>query len=57
MKHIFKCGNCGKYTMKEVCGCGQKTLIARHVRYTPNDKFASYKRKAKIDEYTSRGLI
>jgi len=57
MKHIFKCGSCGKYTMKEVCSCGQKTLIARHVRYTPNDKFASYKRKAKIDEYRKRDFI
>ena len=57
MRHIFKCGNCNKYTMKEVCGCGQKTLIARRAKFTPNDKFASYKRKAKIDEYRSRGLI
>ncbi|MBI2650786.1 ribosome biogenesis protein [Candidatus Woesearchaeota archaeon] len=56
-KRIFKCNNCNKYTMKETCDCGNKTLFSRPVKYTPNDKFSSYKRKAKIAIYASRGLL
>jgi len=57
MRHIFKCSSCNKYTMKETCSCGNKTLFSRPVKYTPNDKFSSYKRKAKIEQYVKRGLL
>ena len=57
MKHIFKCNNCSKYTMKETCDCGNRTLLARLMKYTPDDKFSSYRRKAKLGEYAKRGLL
>ena len=57
MKHILKCAKCGKYTMKEVCSCGNNTLVAKPLKYSPDDKFGSYKRKAKLNEYAERGLI
>jgi|TARA_Y100000310_G_scaffold240719_1_gene244602 rRNA maturation protein Nop10 len=43
--------------MKEVCDCGNKTLLTRPLKFTPDDKFGSYRRKAKIDEYSKRGLL
>jgi len=57
MKHILKCAECGKYTMKEICNCGSKTLASKPLKYSPNDKFSSYRRKAKLNEYAERGLI
>lgn len=57
MKHVLKCIKCNKYTMKEVCDCGSKTLLSRPLKYSPDDKFVSYRRKAKLKEYSERGLI
>ncbi|MBI4143320.1 ribosome biogenesis protein [Candidatus Woesearchaeota archaeon] len=57
MRHIYKCVKCGKYTMKETCDCGHKTMLARPVKYSSDDKFSSYRRKAKIDDYRNRGLL
>ncbi|MBI2653778.1 ribosome biogenesis protein [Candidatus Woesearchaeota archaeon] len=57
MKHIFKCSNCNKYTMKEVCSCGSNTLSAKPLKYTPDDKFSSYRRRAKLEDYGKRDLI
>jgi len=57
MKHIFKCSICNKYTMKEVCGCGSKTIIPKPLKFTPDDKLSKYRRKAKLGEYADRGLI
>ena len=57
MKRILKCAKCGKYTMKEICSCGNKTLVAKPLKYSPDDRFGSYRRKAKLSEYAKRGLI
>ena len=57
MKHIFKCITCGKYTMKEKCSCGGKTLLSKPLKYTPDDRLAAYRRKAKNEEYMRRGLL
>lgn len=57
MKHILKCYKCGRYTMKEICSCGNKAFVAKPLKYSPDDKFGSYKRKAKLNEYAERGLI
>lgn len=57
MRHIFKCANCNKYTMNEICDCGNKTSPAKPVKFSIEDKFASYRRKAKIGDYRTRGLL
>jgi len=57
MRRISKCPSCGKYTMKEVCDCGNKTIIAKPLKYSPDDNLGSYRRKAKMNEYNSRGLL
>lgn len=57
MRHILKCGNCSSYTMNEACKCGHKATSPKPMKYSPSDKFASYRRKAKESEYKKRGLI
>lgn len=57
MKHIFKCGNCNRHTMKEMCICGSRALLSIPLKYSPDDKFGSYRRKAKIHEYMDKGFL
>ena len=57
MKHILKCAKCGKYSMKEACSCGSKTFASKPLKYSLGDKFSSYRRKAKLNEYANMGLI
>lgn len=57
MRHILKCAKCSKYTMKDVCVCGNKTLVAKPLKYSLDDRFSSYRRKAKLNEYAERGLL
>jgi len=46
MKHINRCQKCNVYTMQEE-HCGQKTLNPKPPKYSPEDKYADYRRKAK----------
>ncbi|MBR9676001.1 RNA-protein complex protein Nop10 [Candidatus Woesearchaeota archaeon] len=50
MKKIMRCNKCEEYTMKQTCSCGEKTVIPRPAKYSPNDKYAKYRRIAKKDE-------
>ena len=43
--------------MKEVCDCGNHTLLQKPLKYTPDDKMESYRRKAKLGAYAERGLL
>ena len=47
MKHILKCTKCNTYTMKEKCDCGSKAVTIVPAKYSPQDKYAEYRRKAK----------
>jgi len=57
MKNILKCGNCGKYTMKEICGCSGKCLTPKPAKFSIEDKYGSYRRKAKLETFKKEGLI
>ena len=57
MKTIIKCQDCGKYTMKEGCACGGKALTPKPAKFSVEDKYGSYRRKAKIDIFKREGLI
>jgi len=57
MQHILKCQKCGKYTMKEQCSCGGAALTTRPPRYSPDDKYASYRRQVKKPELEKKGLL
>jgi len=46
MKHILKCIKCGSYTMQEE-HCGEKTINPKPPKYSPEDKYGGYRRKAK----------
>jgi len=43
--------------MKEVCDCGTKTETTKPAKYSPDDKYAGYKRKAKEDDRKKEGLL
>lgn len=48
MRHIKKCPKCGKYTMKVTCSkCNIDTINPKPAKYSINDKYAKYRRKAK----------
>lgn len=57
MYHILKCFACGKFTMNELCVCGEKALTVRPPKYSPQDKYADYRRKAKESELKQKGLL
>jgi H/ACA ribonucleoprotein complex subunit 3 len=57
MKHILKCPKCKTYTMNEMCVCGEKVIVAKPPKYSPEDKYGSYRRKVKKQELIKEGLI
>lgn len=57
MKKILRCGDCGKYTMKDVCLCGGKALTPRPAKFSIDDKYGKYRRKAKFNFFKEESLI
>lgn len=57
MKHILKCSECYQYTMNDICGCGGEAFMAKPPKYSPEDKYGDYRRKAKKEELVERGLL
>ncbi|MBS3131910.1 ribosome biogenesis protein [Candidatus Woesearchaeota archaeon] len=57
MRHIFKCPKCERYTMQEKCACGPATETAKPAKFSPEDKYSIYRRKAKEDARKKEGLI
>ena len=56
MEHILKCIKCGKYTMKAEC-CGEKTINPKPAKFSPEDNYADYRRRAKEEDRKKEGLI
>ncbi len=53
-RHILKCPICKQYTMKSVCPkCNIETVTPKPAKYSPEDPYARYRRKAKKEQ----GLI
>ena len=57
MKTIMKCPKCGNYTMKELCPCGNKTLTPKPAKFSPEDKYGAYRRKAKLESFKEGGFL
>jgi H/ACA ribonucleoprotein complex subunit 3 len=57
MRHILKCEKCGNYTLKEECRCGGKASNVKPPKYSPDDKYGSYRRKAKRGQFEKEGLL
>ncbi len=50
-REIFKCSKCNIYTMKDHCDkCGEKTLSPKPARYSIEDKWGYWRRKAKKEQ-------
>ncbi|RLG19297.1 ribosome biogenesis protein [Candidatus Micrarchaeota archaeon] len=43
MRKIRKCRTCGRHTLLERC-CGEETVSAHPPKYSPQDKYAKYRR-------------
>lgn len=57
MKHILKCMDCGEYTMKDACVCSGKALTPKPAKFSIEDKYGSYRRKAKLEAFKKEGYI
>lgn len=57
MKHIFKCTECGKYTMKESCSCGGKAVNCKPAKYSPEDNYGKYRRQVKRKALEEKGIL
>ncbi|MGI6472099.1 MAG: H/ACA ribonucleoprotein complex subunit NOP10 [Candidatus Methanomethylophilaceae archaeon] len=52
---MMRCG-CGRYTFKETCPvCGGVTSSPAPPRYSPEDRYGAYRRKAIEEEYGENG--
>lgn len=50
-REILKCSKCDTYTLKENCPkCGEKTLSPKPARFSPQDKWGEWRRKAKKEQ-------
>lgn len=49
MERLRKCIKCGAYTMSEQCPkCGGETHTAHPPKFSPEDKYGKYRRRAKF---------
>ena len=55
---IFKCNKCNLHTLKENCPkCNKKTNTVKPPKFSIQDKYADYRRKAKRPELEKNGLL
>ena len=57
MRHILKCSRCGEYTMKEDCDCGGEVVSIKPAKFSLEDPYGNYRRKAKKEILKKEGLI
>ncbi|MEM4971436.1 MAG: RNA-protein complex protein Nop10 [Sulfolobales archaeon] len=57
MKHLIrKCIRCGRYTLKDRCPiCGSETIDPHPPRFSPEDRYVSYRIKAIYEEKGGSG--
>jgi len=56
-KHILKCFHCHNYTLEETCPhCKKKTVSPRPPKFSPCDKYGSYRREEKKQELKEKKL-
>jgi len=57
-KHILLCPKCMKYTMSEKCSeCGSIAATPKPAKYSPDDKYAKFRRQAKEEGYKEKDLL
>lgn len=55
--HILKCQNCNKYCLSEKCECGGSAIENKPPKYSPEDRYASYRRKVKEKQWKKDGFL
>ncbi|MFH1182359.1 MAG: nucleolar RNA-binding Nop10p family protein [Candidatus Woesearchaeota archaeon] len=53
---LKKCA-CGTYTMKDKCGKGHETFSPKPAKFSPEDAYGTYRRKAKEVARKEKGLL
>jgi H/ACA ribonucleoprotein complex subunit 3 len=43
--------NCGEFGLEEKCSCGSKKIRIIPPKFSPEDKYAKYRRKAKENDF------
>jgi len=55
---IRYCPSCKRYTLKERCpSCGRETIFHVPPKFSPEDKYAEYRRKARRKLLEEAGLL
>ncbi len=58
MRHILKCTKCGEYTLQDKCPkCGDVVVAPIPAKYSPEDPYGPYRRKAKKEQLEKEGLL
>lgn len=53
---LRKCADCGRYTLNDACPmCSSRTVSPIPMKYSPEDRYGDYRRKAIIEEYGENG--
>jgi len=47
MFHILRCSKCKSYGLEPKCGCGGTRSKPKPPKYSPEDKYADYRRQYK----------
>ncbi len=56
-EHLYKCSSCKIYTLKKECpACGKAALLPRPPKFSLQDKYAEYRRKAKKEGLIEKEL-
>ena len=55
--HILKCTKCNKYTLLKKCECGGDAIPNKPPKYSPEDKYGSYRRQVKEPEWIKKGYL
>lgn len=56
MKHILFCTKCKRFTLEKQC-CGENTITIKPPKYSPEDKYGSYRREAKRKVFEQKGML
>lgn len=57
-EHIHKCPKCETYTMEKICPkCTSPTYPPKPAKFSPEDPYGDYRRKAKKEEHEKEDLV
>ncbi|MFQ5474451.1 MAG: nucleolar RNA-binding Nop10p family protein [Candidatus Nanoarchaeia archaeon] len=57
MQAILKCKQCGQYTLHQKCSCGGEAISPIPAKYSPEDPYGIYRRKARRVQLEKEGLL